>query len=94
MSRIKRPNGDDYPEAAGKHLGDATALLGAGRVDGAAYLSGYVVECALKSIVILEGGNSWGHDLNALSADALRLSALAGARTARYVPRMTPGHSL
>ncbi len=94
MSRIKRPNGDDYPEAAGKHLVDASALLGAGRADGAAYLSGYVVECALKSIVSIEGGNAWGHDLNELSQDALRLAALSGSRTARYVPRMTPRHSL
>ena len=108
MSKIKLPNGDDHPEAAGKHLADASALLGAGRADGAAYLSGYVVESALKCIVILERHLSLHmsldaagtearrlrHGLNALSADALRLAALPGARTARYVPRMTPGHSL
>lgn len=94
MSKIRQSNGDDHPEAAGKHLADASALLGAGRADGAAYLSGYVVECALKCIVILDGRSAWGHDLNALSANALRLSALPGARTARYVPRMTQGHSL
>lgn len=49
MSRLKRPNGDDYPEAARKHLRDADALFRGGRFDGAAYLTGYVVECALKT---------------------------------------------
>ncbi|MGQ0665195.1 MAG: HEPN domain-containing protein [Pseudomonadota bacterium] len=94
MSKIKLPNGDDHPEAAGKHLADAEALLDASRTDGAAYLSGYVVECALKSLVIVEGRQAWGHDLNALSRKALRLAALPGARTARYVPRMNESHSL
>ncbi len=106
MSRIRQTNGDDHPDAAGKHLEDASALLGAARTDGAAYLSGYVVECALKCIVILEHNlhvnpddagelaRRLRHDLNALSREALRLAALPGARTARYVPRMTPGHSL
>lgn len=94
MSGIKQPNGDEYAKAAGKHLADASALLGAGRADGAAYLCGYVVECALKSIVSLEGGSAWGHNLNALSNKALRLAAQPGARSARYVPGMTPGHSL
>lgn len=93
MSRLRQPNGDDYPEAAGKHLADAAVLLPAGRPDGAAYLAGYVVECALKCIVLLAGGHPWGHDLNALGRDALRLAALPGARSARYIPRMTSGHS-
>jgi len=97
---------DDHPEAAGKHLDDALALRRAGRWDGAAYLAGYVVECALKCLVILEHNvnvgldqagaqaRRLGHDLNALSQEALRLAALPGARTARYVPRMTPDHSI
>ena len=58
MSRLKTVQGDDHPEAAGKHLLDAGALLAAGRADGAAYLSGYVVECSLKSIYQLETGTS------------------------------------
>jgi HEPN domain-containing protein len=97
---------DDHPEAAGKHLGDALVLREAKRWDGAAYLAGYVVECSLKCLVIIEhNGNvglaqagaqarGLGHDLNALSQEALRLAALPGARTARYVPRMTSGHSM
>lgn len=94
MSRLRQPNGDDHPEAARKHLDDTSVLSTGNRPDGAAYLAGYVVECSLKSLVLLEGGTPWGHDLNALSRDALRLAALPGARTARYIPRMTPGHTL
>jgi hypothetical protein len=95
MSRLLLQNGDDHPAAAGKHLMDAQILLDANRADGAAYLAGYVVECALKSISILETGSTEKtHDLNALGRDALGLAALPGARSARYVPRMTPGHSL
>lgn len=94
MSRLRLPNGDDHPEAARKHLDDASVLLPAGRADGAAYLAGYVVECSLKSLILVAGGNAWGHNINDLGRDALRLAALPGARSARYVPRMTPGHSL
>jgi len=97
---------DDYPEAAAKHLNDALVLREAARWDGAAYLSGYVVECALKCLVILDRPSSasvdsagrqardFRHDLNRLSQEALRLAALPGAITARYAPRMTPGHSI
>jgi len=106
MSRLRLASGDDHPEAAGKQLSDAQVLLPAGRADGAAYLAGYVVECALKSIVILEHSlhmnleaagkqaRRFGHKLNSISRNALRLAAVPGARTARYVPRMTAGHSL
>ena len=49
MSTLRQPNGDDYPEAAPKHLQDADALARSRRFDGAAHLSGYVAECALKT---------------------------------------------
>jgi len=112
MSKIRLPafgrfgDQDDHPDAADKHLDDALVLREAARWDGAAYLSGYVVECALKCLVILDRLSSvsvdaagkqvrkFSHDLNALSQEALRLASLPGARTARYVPRMTPGHSI
>jgi hypothetical protein len=45
--------GDDHPEAAGKHLDDATALWSATRYDGAGYLTGYVLECCFKTLLIL-----------------------------------------
>lgn len=95
MSRLRLANGDDHPAAAGKHLSDAAVLLLAGRADGAAYLAGYVVECALKSISILEIGIAKRtHSLNDLGREALRLAALPGARSARYVPRITHRHAL
>lgn len=54
MSNLAHANGDDFPDAAGKHLDDATTLVNAGRHDGGAYLAGYVVECSLKTALVLE----------------------------------------
>jgi hypothetical protein len=51
MSRLAKDE-DDHPEAALKHLGDARALRRAERLDGTAYHSGYVVECALKAVLL------------------------------------------
>ena len=56
MGGLRQANGDDYPEAAGRHLQDANALLAGERHDGAAYLAGYVVECAMKTLIQLETG--------------------------------------
>ncbi|MRG94456.1 hypothetical protein [Polyangium spumosum] len=53
MSNLASSNGDDYPAAAAKHLEDARTLLDAQRHDGAAYLAGYVVECSLRSVVMI-----------------------------------------
>lgn len=85
MSRLAQPNGDDYPDAARKHLLDAHALLTSERLDGAAYLSGYVVECALKSLIVLEGKTPpRHHKIGDLRAEVNRLAVVAGARAARY----------
>ena len=51
MSRLALGN-DDHPEAAQKHLDDARVLQAAERHCGAAYLAGYVVECAVKAVVL------------------------------------------
>lgn len=92
MSRLAQPNGDDHPEAAGKHLQDAAALLAAARPDGAAYLSGYVVECSLKSIYRLQTGNTLGgHDLSKLRDQVQAVVTVAGARTAKYLGPVTAG---
>lgn len=93
MSKLAQPNGDDYPEAASKHLQDAAALLTAGRSDGAAYHSGYVVECSLKSIYQLETGKPWGfsHNLAALHPQVQAAATVAGAKTAKYWGPMTTG---
>ena len=101
MSKLGLANGDDHPEAAQKHLLDARALLSQQRADGAAYLSGYVVECALKSLWLLEtglpAGNAmlWtgrqGHDIKGLSAQVATFASVAGAKTARYFKTATSG---
>lgn len=83
---------DNYPAAAAKHLVDSRALLAAARWDGAAYLAGYGVECAVKSIIQAERGDPHGH-LPRITAQAARLAALPGARTAQYVKRLEV-HSL
>lgn len=88
---------DDYPKAAGKHLDDAEVLARERRWDGAAYHVGYVVECCLKSVVLVAAGLApHTHDLRWLSAEAVRLAALPGARTARYATggALPASHSL
>lgn len=86
MSRLALPNGDDHPEAAGKHLDDASVLLMATRYDGTAYLSGYVVECCLKSLIQFETSTPpHGHDLPSLSRRASQACLVSAARTARYL---------
>lgn len=51
MSKLKVAD-DDHAEAAGKHRADAEVLIDARRHDGAGYLSGYVLECAIKSVIL------------------------------------------
>ncbi len=90
MSSKRQADGQDYPEAVIKHCDDARHLLSGNRTDGAAYLAGYAVECALKTLIQVEAGNitpvmQWKHRLNRLSAEALRLAALATNKTARYI---------
>lgn len=102
MSKLRTSIGDDHPEAAHKHLLDAQTLLGQQRADGAAYLSGYVVECALKSLWLHEKGvptgnvMPWGrrgHDLNNFAGQVTALATVAGAKTARYFKTVTSGVS-
>ena len=83
MSRLAQPNGDDYPDAARKHLADAAVLFPAGRHDGTAYLAGYVVECALKTLIQVETGTAeHSHDLGGLQTVLRTLATQVGARTA------------
>jgi len=44
-------NRTDFQQLASVRVADARALLEAGRWDGAYYLAGYVVECALKACI-------------------------------------------
>lgn len=90
MSRLQQNNGDDYPEAAGKHLKDADVLLTGVRPDGAAYLAGYVVECALKTLIQVQTGRATrSHDLPRLSNSLGAIAAQAGPQTQRYFATAT-----
>ena len=90
LSNVQTSNGDDYPEAAHKLLLDAQTLVGQQRADGAAYLSGYVVECALKSLWQLETGKPRrGHDLRKLAQAVGAVATVAGVKTARYYKQAT-----
>jgi len=92
MSRLRSSNGDDHPDAAQKHLQDAGVLLAQQRPDGAAYLSGYVVECALKSLLVLETKPApQHHKLQLLVPQVSMLATFAGAKTARYFGPATRG---
>lgn len=85
MSRLRLPNGDDHPEAARKHLLDANALLASQRADGAAYLSGYVAECALKTLFVYQTGKPLsGHDYQTLVSQVNAVATVAGAKAAKY----------
>jgi hypothetical protein len=78
---------------------DARVLQSATRYDGAAYLTGYVVECCLKTLVLFSNRNkpTWkgskGHDFIFLNSEVLKF-AIQTPKAANYVPRMTSGHSL
>ena len=92
MSKLCLPNGDDHPDAAHKHLVDSGVLLARQRPDGAAYLSGYVVECALKSLHVLETGQALrGHDFRSLVGQVNAVATVAGVKTARYFGPVTSG---
>ena len=87
MSNKRQRTGEDYPDAALKHCEDARHLAAGNRPDGAAYLAGYAVECALKTLVQVEEGSTRlirDHNLNGLSSKALSLAAQATGRTAKY----------
>jgi HEPN domain-containing protein len=103
MSKVRQPSGEDHPEAAAKHLDDAQTLFVQNRWDGAAYLSGYVVECALKAVILVGNNNKpgWpgggqGHNLSQLTTAATSfLSAVAfNGRTAKYAPLLKKARTI
>ena len=84
MSRLRQGNGDDYPDAAAKHMEDSNVLIAGSRYDGGAYLAGYVVECALKTLIQLETGRAdYHHDLPRLCDTLDTLAAQVSSRTGR-----------
>lgn len=101
---------DDYPCAAGKHMVDGEVLMQQGRPDGAAYHAGYVIECVIKTILLLENcsgvppkppaplpgghGGYRHHDLDELSQDALIIAALSTSRYARFSQTIDRTHPM
>jgi len=87
MSNFRRPNADDYPDAARKNLEDGYVLFDACRYDGAGYHAGYVVECVLKTLAQLENRFYWTHDLCNLSRNVLAFLAapLGTPQSAKYL---------
>jgi HEPN domain-containing protein len=74
-------NRDELKELASIRLKEAQTLLKAGRPDGAYYLAGYAVECALKACIAKQtqrydfpdknrANDSWKHDLASLVGTA------------------------
>jgi hypothetical protein len=79
MSRLAY-QGSDYPEASTKHLEDAKVLDRNGRYDGCCYHAGYVVECALKTVLLHE--RAWNphtgqYDRGKLAQAQIRLSEVS-----------------
>ena len=78
---------EKYLSAASKHLHDAELLLAEDRLDNAAYLSGYVAECAMKGLLEAQhgfSGRGCGHDLPALSRAAASLAVTLSPVATRY----------
>ena len=90
MSNFRQSNGDDYPEASAKHLLDAQVLLDAALYDGAGYHAGYVVECALKTLLQADHVSVRRHDLGDLSWRVTALALGGSSRIARYIPNPPP----
>lgn len=81
---------DDYPKAALKHLQDAQVLFKGNRFDGAAYLAGYVVECALKTMIDIEKKSvPYTHDLSQLQSRLHALAVVAGSHTGHLYVAIT-----
>jgi hypothetical protein len=60
--------------------------LKAQRYDGAAYLSGYIVECSLKALIQFETGQGIkDHKFDRIHKNITRLCAQANSKTAKYV---------
>ena len=79
---------EDFASAAVRHWDTAVFLGAAGRWQQAAYLAGYLAECSLKALLkhavpsILP--RPMGHNLIALSGDALEMAWLLTPATRRY----------
>jgi len=74
----------DYASASRRHLQSAQFLLLHNHYDNAAYLSGYVAECALKAVIEIAGRPPKIHSLDILGNQALVLAADLSYAARRY----------
>ena len=78
----------NFAQAAIRHWDSSRRLKEEGRLQDAAYLAGYVGECALKAVMVAldspSAPKAYGHDLEALSGDALDTAALFTSDMGRY----------
>jgi HEPN domain-containing protein len=76
---------EDYGSAAARHWEDAALLCRTSRFDNAAYLSGYAVECCVKTLLAMGGGRPpFVHDLPTLAGPILELAISLSPALARY----------
>ena len=78
---------EDFASAAARHYCDSELLLAKQRLDNAAYLAGYAVECGLKALILHAGGHpraAYSHNLSALAGKALELAVLLSPAMRRY----------
>ncbi len=80
---------EDFPSAAVRHYEDAKMLLGSDRFDNAFYLSGYTVECILKSLLASGGveAKKFSHRLEEMKLRGLEFLAGYSFLWSRYRPR-------
>ena len=84
----------NFAQAALRHWRSSLTLEETGHVQDAAYLAGYVGECALKAVMTALAGDSnpkaYGHDLVALSGPALETVSLFVRGMGRYISMAAP----
>ena len=76
----------NFADAAARHLDDAMLLKSQQRFDNASYLSGYVVECAMKAVLVASSmtPKGLGHELETISIDAMSLLWIVAPAMRRY----------
>ena len=77
---------ENFADAAARHLDDAMLLKSQQRFDNAAYLSGYVVECAMKAVLTASSltPQRLGHELQTISVEAMPLLWIVAPAMRRY----------
>jgi HEPN domain-containing protein len=77
---------ESFSDAAARHLDDAILLNSQERFDNAAYLSGYVVECAMKAVLSASPvtPQRLGHELQTISVEAMHLLWIVAPAMRRY----------